>query len=137
MFCSSQSPEGTSGNGHDDNGDGHDKKDEGPDVVIEDQSGVKVDPSQGALAQVLVPDVFPEVPILPVHRNPVFPRFVKMMEVCKRKSYFYKHDNNKMINSQFPNCMLIFKDYNNVTIITIELVFYWFMPHPNSRKIYD
>ena len=95
LFCSSQSPEGTSGNGHDDDGDGRDKKDEGTDVVIEDQSGIKVDPSQGALAQVLVPDVFPEVPILPVHRNPVFPRFVKMMEVCKRKPYFYKHDNSK------------------------------------------
>ncbi|KAK2559264.1 Lon protease-like protein [Acropora cervicornis] len=81
---SSQSPEGTSGNGHDDDGDGRDKKDEGPDVVIEDQSGVKVDPSQGALAQVLVPDVFPEVPILPVHRNPVFPRFVKMMEITDK-----------------------------------------------------
>jgi len=82
--ASLQSPEGTSGNGHDDDGDGRDKKDEGPDVVIEDQSGVKVDPSQGALAQVLVPDVFPEVPILPVHRNPVFPRFVKMMEITDK-----------------------------------------------------
>ncbi|XP_044181931.1 lon protease homolog, mitochondrial-like [Acropora millepora] len=82
--ASSQSPEGTSGNGHDDDGDGRDKKDEGTDVVIEDQSGIKVDPSQGALAQVLVPDVFPEVPILPVHRNPVFPRFVKMMEITDK-----------------------------------------------------
>ena len=50
--------------------------------MIEDKGGAKVDPSQGALAQVMVPDVFPEVPLLPVHRNPVFPRFVKMMEVC-------------------------------------------------------
>ena len=104
VICSSQSPEGTSGNGHDDDGDGHNKKDEGPDVVIEDQSGVKVDPSQGALAQVLVPDVFPEVPILPVHRNPVFPRFVKMMEVCKRKSDFCNHEViNFSTPSEFPN----------------------------------
>ena len=51
-------------------------------MVIEDKTGAKVDPAQGALAQVMVPDVFPEVPLLPVHRNPVFPRFVKMMEVC-------------------------------------------------------
>ena len=51
-------------------------------MVIEDKAGAKVDPALGALAQVVVPDVFPEVPLLPVHRNPVFPRFVKMMEVC-------------------------------------------------------
>ena len=80
MLGSGQSSEGASGNGNDD-GDGSDKKDEGPDVVIEDKTGAQVDPSQGALAQVIVPDVFPEVPVLPVHRNPVFPRFVKMMEV--------------------------------------------------------
>lgn len=79
---SGQSSEGASGNGNDD-GDGGDKKDDGTEVVIEDKSaGAKVDPSLGALAQVVVPDVFPEVPLLPVHRNPVFPRFVKMMEVC-------------------------------------------------------
>ena len=77
---SGQSSEGTSGNGNDD-GDGGDKKDDGAEVVIEDKAGAKVDPSLGALAQVVVPDVFPEVPLLPVHRNPVFPRFIKMMEV--------------------------------------------------------
>ena len=62
-------------------GDGGDKKDDGAEPVIEDKAGAKVDPSLGALAQVVVPDVFPEVPLLPVHRNPVFPRFIKMMEV--------------------------------------------------------
>ena len=50
--------------------------------MIEDKTEAKVDPAVGALAQVHVPDVFPEVPLLPIHRNPVFPRFVKMMEVC-------------------------------------------------------
>ncbi|EDO31613.1 predicted protein, partial [Nematostella vectensis] len=30
---------------------------------------------------VVVPEVFPEVPLIPVHRNPVFPRFVKMLEI--------------------------------------------------------
>jgi len=78
---SSQSSEGASGDGNDD-GDGGDKKDDGAEVVVEDKEGAKVDPSLGALAQVVVPDVFPEVPLLPIHRNPVFPRFVKMMEVC-------------------------------------------------------
>ncbi|KAJ7365796.1 Lon protease mitochondrial [Desmophyllum pertusum] len=82
---SGQSSEGASGNGNDD-GDGGDKKDDGTEVVIEDKSaGAKVDPSLGALAQVVVPDVFPEVPLLPVHRNPVFPRFVKMMEISDKQ----------------------------------------------------
>lgn len=81
--ASAQSSEGASGNGHDD-GDNQDKKDDGADVVVDEQSGVKVDPSQGALAQVMVPDVFPEVPIIPVHRNPVFPRFVKMIEITDK-----------------------------------------------------
>ncbi|XP_078373177.1 lon protease homolog, mitochondrial-like isoform X1 [Oculina patagonica] len=80
---SSQSSEGASGNGSDD-GDGGDKKDDSADVVIEDKAGAKVDPALGALAQVVVPDVFPEVPLLPVHRNPVFPRFVKMMEISDK-----------------------------------------------------
>lgn len=82
FLISGQSSEGASGSGSDD-GDGGDKKDEGAEVVIEDKAGVKTDPAAGALTQVIVPDVFPEVPVLPVHRNPVFPRFVKMMEVCQ------------------------------------------------------
>ncbi|XP_069623970.1 lon protease homolog, mitochondrial isoform X7 [Ranitomeya imitator] len=34
-----------------------------------------------ALTPLLVPDVFPNVPVIPVSRNPVFPRFVKILEV--------------------------------------------------------
>ncbi len=34
-----------------------------------------------AIAPVNIPDNFPEVPILPISRNPLFPRFVKMLEV--------------------------------------------------------
>ena len=34
-----------------------------------------------AIAPVNIPEDFPEVPVLPVSRNPVFPRFVKMLEV--------------------------------------------------------
>lgn len=36
---------------------------------------------QHAIAPVTVPDNFPEVPILAISRNPIFPRFVKMLEV--------------------------------------------------------
>lgn len=35
-----------------------------------------------AVTTISVPEVFPEVPVLPISRNPIFPRFVKMLEVC-------------------------------------------------------
>ncbi|KAM3938826.1 lon protease homolog, mitochondrial [Leptodactylus fuscus] len=34
-----------------------------------------------ALTPLIVPEVFPNVPVIPVSRNPVFPRFVKIIEV--------------------------------------------------------
>lgn len=34
-----------------------------------------------AIAPINIPDDFPDVPVLPITRNPVFPRFVKMLEV--------------------------------------------------------
>lgn len=37
---------------------------------------------QYAVAPVSIPDRYPEVPVLPISRNPIFPRFVKMVEVC-------------------------------------------------------
>ena len=37
---------------------------------------------QYAVAPLSIPDRFPEVPVLPISRNPIFPRFVKMLEVC-------------------------------------------------------
>ena len=82
-FASSgSSAESSSSDDNQDDGNGDDKKDD-PEVVIEDKTGMQADPAQGALASIMVPEVFPEVPLLPVHKSPVFPRFVKMMEVGK------------------------------------------------------
>ena len=39
------------------------------------------DANLGALAPITIPDVLPEIPVLAVSRNPLFPRFVKMVEV--------------------------------------------------------
>lgn len=36
---------------------------------------------QHAIASVAIPDSLPEVPVLAVTRNPIFPKFVKMLEV--------------------------------------------------------
>ena len=38
-------------------------------------------PISQALAPLNIPDKFPDVPVLAVGRNPLFPRFVKMLEV--------------------------------------------------------
>uniref|UniRef100_A0A6Q2Y8A1 Lon protease homolog, mitochondrial n=1 Tax=Esox lucius TaxID=8010 RepID=A0A6Q2Y8A1_ESOLU len=39
-------------------------------------------PQMTALTPMLVPEVFPNVPLIAVSRNPVFPRFIKIIEVC-------------------------------------------------------
>ncbi len=38
-------------------------------------------PEMTALTTMLVPEVFPNVPLVAVNRNPVFPRFIKIIEV--------------------------------------------------------
>ncbi|XP_071969945.1 lon protease homolog, mitochondrial isoform X2 [Engystomops pustulosus] len=38
-------------------------------------------PIMTALTPLIVPELFPNVPVIPVSRNPVFPRFVKIIEV--------------------------------------------------------
>ncbi len=59
-----------------DEGEGHDE-DEGGALGIELLPASKMH----AIASVSIPDNFPEVPILAISRNPIFPRFVKILEV--------------------------------------------------------
>ncbi|XP_077572942.1 lon protease homolog, mitochondrial [Stigmatopora nigra] len=42
-------------------------------------------PQMTALTPMLVPEVFPNVPLIAVSRNPVFPRFIKIIEVKNQK----------------------------------------------------
>ncbi|XP_077082057.1 lon protease homolog, mitochondrial [Siphateles boraxobius] len=42
-------------------------------------------PQMSALTTMLVPDVFPNVPLIAVNRNPVFPRFIKIIEVKNKQ----------------------------------------------------
>ncbi|XP_067872560.1 lon protease homolog, mitochondrial [Heterodontus francisci] len=42
-------------------------------------------PAMTALSPLIVPDVFPNVPLIAVTRNPVFPRFIKIIEVKNKK----------------------------------------------------
>ncbi|XP_073700088.1 lon protease homolog, mitochondrial [Garra rufa] len=42
-------------------------------------------PQMTALTTMLVPEVFPNVPLIAVNRNPVFPRFIKIIEVKNKQ----------------------------------------------------
>ena len=76
-FSGSQNSNPTNGDGHGD--DNVPKKP--PEVIIDASTTDNQNISNTALAQIGVPDNFPEVPILPVLRNPIFPKFVKLIEV--------------------------------------------------------
>ncbi|XP_046838988.1 lon protease homolog, mitochondrial-like [Xenia sp. Carnegie-2017] len=79
---SSPSSAGSSG---DDGNDEDGRNGDDDDVIIEDKvESTNVNPEYGALAPVMVPEVYPRVPLLCVHRNPVFPRFVKMLEISDK-----------------------------------------------------
>ncbi len=41
-------------------------------------------PSMTALAPIQVPEYFPKVPLIAVNRNPLFPRFIKMIEISNK-----------------------------------------------------
>lgn len=53
---------------------------EPPELEEDDLIGIRGG-QQHAIAPVSIPDIFPEVPVLPVSRNPIFPKFVKLLEV--------------------------------------------------------
>lgn len=64
--------------------DGQDGQD-GPEDAGGDGAGpVYGAPQMTALTPMLVPEVFPTVPFIAVSRNPVFPRFIKIIEVGVR-----------------------------------------------------
>jgi hypothetical protein len=60
----------------DDKGD-----DQPPDHPKPPPNIVLTPPITNALAPIQVPDVFPKVPLIAISRNPLFPRFIKMIEV--------------------------------------------------------
>lgn len=67
--------------------DGEGNEGEGEEETSEDNElGLEMlpIPRHHAIAPVNIPDLFPEVPVLPIPRNPLFPRFVKMLEVRAR-----------------------------------------------------
>jgi hypothetical protein len=78
----------------DDDGSGSDHDEPGDEMIQEMDGDVgstspfPPPPAPGMttlLAPVTVPDVFPKVPVLAVGRHPVFPRFIKLIEVSNKQ----------------------------------------------------
>ena len=65
------------GDGGGDDNEGEVEEDSDSDSDSDEEFGIP----GNALAPVTVPKWLPEVPVLAMNRNPVFPRFVKMIEV--------------------------------------------------------
>ena len=70
-------PSGASSGGVGEGGDGEDPSDMEPEIPAFNQP-----PNLTAIAPMTVPEYWPKVPVIAVKRNPVFPRFIKMIEVC-------------------------------------------------------
>ena len=65
--------------------DGGDGADEDAEIVYDqqDQQSGEYPTSTMALTPMTIPDFLPNVPVVAVKRHPCFPRFIKMIEVCK------------------------------------------------------
>lgn len=76
------SSEASSGDQGED-GDGDDSASAEPEApeIVTDDGPTPMNFPMGALTTMSVPDVFPNIPVIAISRNPVFPRFVKMIEV--------------------------------------------------------
>lgn len=81
-FSSSDSGAGRDGDGKTSSeSDGDGKSEGGPSA---EENVTAINPLYGALSTMNVPEVFPKVPVIAVSRNPVFPRFIKMLEITDR-----------------------------------------------------
>lgn len=72
----------SSSNNNDDSKNSDDNAAHGEDYVVH----------QALPATVVVPDVWPHVPLIAVNRNPLFPRFIKLIDVSKYKLRSTEHD---------------------------------------------
>jgi len=64
-----------------DEGEGAGSEDGGDSPVPDVTVGGDLPPSMVALSPMTVPEVWPRVPVIAVRRHPLFPRFIKMIEV--------------------------------------------------------
>ena len=95
-FFSSSSSSGGNNNKNDD--DGHDDDDDDPvkkaakgaeprvlekDVAEDDYHEKPPIPQTSLPSTITVPDVWPQMPVVAISRNPVFPRFIKIIELSE------------------------------------------------------
>lgn len=65
-------------------------------------------PQMTALTPMMVPEVFPNVPLIAVSRNPVFPRFIKIIEVkpfFKNRMYVCRYRSDFKMYSLSCKCL--------------------------------
>lgn len=75
-YCTDKKNDSSSSSNNNDDGDSDGPSDS-------DQPVVPVySKPMGALTPMTVPEVWPIVPVIAVSRNPVFPKFIKIIEVC-------------------------------------------------------
>ena len=68
-----------------------------PDVTV----GGDLPPSMVALSPMTVPEVWPQVPVIAVRRHPLFPRFIKMIEVFLKAEAIFTAS-RKMLRRLLP-----------------------------------
>jgi hypothetical protein len=68
-------------NDNNNNNNNNDDNINNDDLVLPPMGSPPLMPTMNALAPIQIPDFFPKVPLIAVSRNPLFPRFIKMIEV--------------------------------------------------------
>lgn len=79
---SSSGSQGSDGDGKEDgNNNAKPEAEDAEGETQEQPTPTPVNFPMGALTTMTVPEIFPNIPVIAISRNPVFPRFVKMIEV--------------------------------------------------------
>lgn len=97
---------------------------------VQDQSVVETDTTNEAQlpATVAVPEVWPHVPIIATRRNPIFPRFMKIVEV-NILLYIYNYINLNLLSKiraqiNYYNFNIEnYTDFINIIVITFFIIF--------------
>ncbi|GBL95773.1 Lon protease, mitochondrial [Araneus ventricosus] len=78
LYCTQKKDDSSGSSSSSDGGDGNEDSETEPELEPPPQY---TPPHMGALTPMTVPDVWPVVPVLAVSRNPVFPKFIKILEI--------------------------------------------------------
>lgn len=74
-------------------------------------------------ATMMVPEIWPSVPVIAITRNPVFPRFIKILEVCIKNQYLTLAVFRKFwcTNTQTSSSVLAGEGFGNHVITSVQV----------------